>query len=207
MLPGMGRLLACRAWMTVARSPILLDIPEALETERLIVRAPRWGDGPAVTAALRESLEELRPWIPWAQTASSLEENETICRQQRLRFLERTDLQFYLTLKENGAFVGSSGLHRIDWDARTFELGYWVRTGFGGMGYVTEAVEGITRFAVERLRANRIEIRCDARNTRSSRVAERAGFTLEGTLRAARTGVDGRLTDSRVYAKVRGHEF
>ncbi|MEJ2289202.1 MAG: GNAT family N-acetyltransferase [Deinococcales bacterium] len=194
--------------MTKERSsPILLDFPEALETERLIVRAPRWGDGAAVGAAVRESLDELRPWLSWAQAATSLEEDEAICRRARLRFLERSDLAFYLTLKEDGAFVGGSGLHRIDWEARKFEIGYWVRTRCRGMGYVTEAVEGITRFAVERLRANRIEIRCDARNTRSARVAERAGFTLEGTLRAARMGVDGTLTDTRVYAKVRGHEF
>ena len=194
--------------MTKAQTPaILLDVPEALETERLIVRAPRWGDGAAVGAAVRESRDELRPWIAWAQDATSLEEDELLCRRARLRFLERSDLPFYLTLKADGEFVGSTGLHQIDWDARRFEIGYWVRTRFSGLGYVTEAVEAITGFAVERLHANRIELRCDARNARSSRVAERAGFTLEGTLRAAGTGVDGTLTDTRVYAKVRGHEF
>jgi ribosomal-protein-serine acetyltransferase len=188
-------------------SPILLEFPESLETERLLVRAPRWGDGAAVTAALRESLDELRPWMSWVQDAPSVEESEAICRQARLRFLERTDLRFYLTLKEDGEFVGSSGLHHIDWGARRFEIGHWVRTGSSGKGYVTEAVDGIVRFAVERLSATRIEIRCDARNTRSWRVAERAGFTLEGTLRSARIGVEGTFTDTRVYAKVRGHEF
>lgn len=193
--------------MKVARPPILLDLPETLETDRLIARAPRWGDGAAVAAAERESLSELSPWMHWAQAETSLDESEAISRRARLRFLERTDLPFYLTLKADGAFVGGSGLHRIDWDARKFEIGYWVRTALTGRGYATEAVEGLTRFAIERLHANRIEIRCDARNTRSGRVAERAGFTLEGTLRAARTGVDGRPTDSRVYAKVRGYEF
>ena len=38
----------------------------------------------------------------WAQAATSLEEDEAICRRARLRFLERSGLPFYLTLKKDG---------------------------------------------------------------------------------------------------------
>ncbi len=188
-------------------SVILLDFPEAFETERLVVRAPRWGDGAAMHEAIAESIDELRPWMPWAQQVPTLEGSEANCRHARLRFLARSDLRFHLVLAATDELIGSSGLHRIDWDVRRFEIGYWVRTGFGGRGYVTEAVNGLTRFALERLGARRLEIRCDARNLRSSRVAERAGFTLEGVLRSERLAVDGRPSDTMVYAKVRGQEL
>ena len=188
-------------------NPIMLDFPETFETERLVVRAPRWGDGAALNAAIRESIAELRPWMPWAEGVPTPEASEENCRRARLHFLERSDLRLHVFLKDGGTFVGSSGLHRIDWEARKFEIGYWVRTPFSGRGYVTEAVDGITRFAVDHLAARRIEIRCDTRNERSRRVAERLEFTLEGVIRANRLDVEGELEDTAVYAKVRGQEF
>ncbi len=72
---------------------------------------------------------------------------------------------------------------------------------------MTEAVAGITAFAVGELQANRLEIRCDARNTRSLKVAERLGFTLEGVLRSEMRDVSGELRDTLVFAKVKGREF
>jgi RimJ/RimL family protein N-acetyltransferase len=185
----------------------MLDIPEAFETERLLVRAPRWGDGAMVRAAVVESLEELRPWMRWAQEPPSVEQSEESVRRSRVRFLERSDLRLQLLDRATGAFVGGSGLHRIDWALRSFEIGYWVRTSFAGRGYISEAVGGITRFAVEQLAANRIDIKCDTRNVRSRRVAERQGFTLEGVLRYEHRGVDGERTDTAVYAKVRWDDF
>jgi RimJ/RimL family protein N-acetyltransferase len=128
-------------------------------------------------------------------------------RRSRLQFLDRTDLRLLLILKETGQLIGSSGLHRIDWQARRFEIGYWVRTAFGNQGYISEAIEAITIYAVHELHANRIEIRCDRRNALSARVAERQGFTLEGILRNDTCDVKGLVRDTMVFSKVRGVEF
>lgn len=186
---------------------ILFSIPESFETERLIVRAPEWGDGALLQEAVKESLEQLRPWMPWAKQVPTVEEAEVNVRQARLKYLERTDLRLHLIDKRNGRFVGSSGLHRIDWRARKFEIGYWLRTSCTGQGYMTEAVAAIADFAAGQLQANRIEIRCDSRNIRSARVAERLQFTPEAVLRKETCDPDGILRDTRVFAKVRGVEF
>jgi RimJ/RimL family protein N-acetyltransferase len=190
-----------------ATDPILLSIPEGFESERLLIRAPLWGDGILVYEAVKESIHELRPWLPWAQKIPTVEESEAGVRKARLMFLERTDLRLHLVLKETGQLIGCSGLHRIDWQARKFEIGYWVRTSCSGQGYITEAVNAISNYAVHELQANRIEIRCDSRNVRSARVAERLGFTLEGILRHDACAADGSLRDTAVYSKVRGIEF
>jgi RimJ/RimL family protein N-acetyltransferase len=187
--------------------PILFSIPESFESNRLIIRAPLWDDGVSVNEAVKESIEELRPWMPWAQSIPTIEESEISIRRSRLQFLDRTDLRLLLILKETGQLIGSSGLHRIDWQARKFEIGYWVRTSFGNQGYITEAVEAITIYAVHELHANRIEIRCDRRNALSARVAERQGFTLEGILRKDICDVKGLVRDTMVFSKVRGVEF
>jgi RimJ/RimL family protein N-acetyltransferase len=90
----------------------------------------------------------------------------------------------------------------MDWSVPRFEIGYWVRRCFVGQGYITEAVRGVTRFAFETLGARRVEIRCDARNERSRRVAERSGFELEATLRNHAVAVDGELRDTLIYARL-----
>jgi RimJ/RimL family protein N-acetyltransferase len=187
--------------------PILLTIPEQFESNRLVIRAPQWGDGAAVNEAVIESIEELRVWMPFAQSIPTVEETEINIRKARLRFLDRSDLRLLIFHKETGRLVGSSGLHRIDWKARKFEIGYWLHSAHTNQGYMTEAVHAITSYAIHELEANRIEIRCDRNNVRSAAVAERAGFTLEGILRNETTGLDGQLRDTMVFAKIRGVEF
>ena len=153
--------------------------------------------------AIRESMEALRARMPWAQQIPTLEEQLAHARESRRRFEAGEDLTLYVFEKASGLFVGGSGLHRIDWRVPRFEVGYWVRARFLGRGYATEAATAVSEAAFDQLGARRVEIRCDDRNLRSARVAERAGFALEGTLRQEARHVDGSLRDTRVYARVR----
>lgn len=166
--------------------PILLDIPDAFESERLLLRAPQPGDGEALNQAVLESLEELRPWMPWAADAPTPADSEEVVRRAAARYQAREDFMLLLWHKESGALVGASGMHRIDWEIPAVEIGYWVRTSMAGQGYITEAVNAITHFAFTTLGAHRVEIRCDEQNVRSAAVARRAGFALEGVLRNER---------------------
>ncbi|MBY0206696.1 GNAT family N-acetyltransferase [Paenibacillus cucumis Kampfer et al. 2016] len=156
---------------------------------------------------MRESVEELRPWLPFAENIPTLEDSEASVRKARLQFLERSDLMLHLRDKATDEFVGSSGLHRMDWNARSFEIGYWVRTSRSGEGLVTEAVRGIEQFAIVHLQANRLEIRCDARNVRSASVAKRLGYTQEGILRRIKRDRTDAWVDMIIFSKVRGIEF
>ncbi|MFC7440600.1 GNAT family N-acetyltransferase [Laceyella putida] len=182
--------------------PILKDFPHSFETERLLIRLPLPGDGKLVYEAAMESLESLQQWMIWAKKPLSEAEMEAIVRQAHCQFLERVDLRFHLFDKEKQRFVGSSGLHRIDWSIPKFEIGYWCRKQYQGKGYISEAVRGLTVFAFEILEANRVEIRVDQRNVRSRKVAERLGYKLEGVLRNHQLAVDGRLENTCVYAMV-----
>ncbi len=177
---------------------------EVFESERLIIRAPRVEDTEDVWKAIINSHTALKQWMPWAQTQQSLEQTTTNLRKAIANFITRDDLRLHLFLKDTGEFVGSSGLHRIDWKVRKFEIGYWIDSKFEGKGYMTEAVDRITQFAFEELKANRIEIRCDSDNVRSRSVAERLAFRLEGILRHDSLSPDGNsLRDTCIYAKTR----
>ena len=190
--------------------PILIDVPERIETERLVLRAPRRGDGRAVNDAIRVSHADLAPWLPWAGAMPSVDESEAHCRRQQARFILREDFVLLMFLRGadggEGELVGGSGLHRIDWTLRKFEIGYWRKTGCERRGYVTEAVRALARLAFDALDARRVEIRMDDNNAASWRVAERADFTLEALLRFDSATPAGEPRSTRIYARVRGAE-
>lgn len=182
---------------------LLIDFPTEFTTQRLLIRMPRLGDGVAVYEALTASIPELKPWLPFAQREQTEQEVEINIREAYIKFLKRDDLRLLVFLKDTGQFVASSGLHKINWSIPKFEIGYWIDTRYSGHGYMTEAVQGISDFAIKELKAQRLEIRCDSRNLKSRAIPERLGFTLEGTLRKEDLSADtNELRDTCIYAKV-----
>jgi RimJ/RimL family protein N-acetyltransferase len=190
--------------------PLLIDLPEAIATERLWLRCPRAGDGAACNEAVVQTLAELEPWMPWAQSAPTLQESELECRRMAARFARREDLPLFIFERgadgRYGRMLGGTGLHRMDWSVPRFEIGYWRRSGEGGRGVTSEAVLALARFAFDTLRAQRVEVRMSSHNHKSRAVAQRCGFTLEGVLRRDSLDVNGQPRDTAVYARVRGIE-
>ncbi len=80
-----------------------------------------------------------------------------------------------------------------------FEIGYWLGNGAMGKGFATEACALIKTIALDFFNAKRLEIRTAKRNTRSIRVAERAGFQLEAILVNERIDKNGELDDTCIY--------
>lgn len=185
-------------------NPILIDFPSEFETERLHIRMPMPGDGKVVYDSKEASKNELLPWMPWAHLEDNVENSEIRIREAHIKFLAREDLRLLVFDKNTGVLIANSGLHRIDWEVRKFEIGYWIDSRYSGKGYMTEAAAGIANFAFNELQANRVEIRCDVKNVKSRAVAERIGFELEGILRKDSLDVYGKeLRDTCVYAKLR----
>ena len=186
--------------------PADIYIPEEFESERLIIRTPRPGDGAELNAAVRESINELRPWMTWADHIPEVSESEMVLCAAYERYKAKTALWMLLFDKKTGMYIGGSGLHICDWNVPAFEIGYWVRTSCSGQGYITEAVNAITKFAFEQLGAYRVCIKMNSLNTKSRMVAERAGFEFEGALRNDARMPDGSLEDTLIYSKIRREE-
>ncbi|MEV6550631.1 GNAT family protein [Streptomyces sp. NPDC051597] len=81
-----------------------------------------------------------------------------------------------------GALVAMVGLMRRG--ENVAELGFWAAKEHRGRGYMTEAALAAARWAFESAGVERLEWRAEVGNTASRAVAEKAGFTMEGTLRA-----------------------
>lgn len=180
-----------------------VQVPERLTGPRVLLRPLDPEDAPAVWEAIEESRARLAVWLPWVGTLRSVDDERAEIIRLRARWMHREDLTVGIFDLTSGRFLGGSGLHRINWDLRIFELGYFLRTSAEGQGYATETVQLLTRLAFDRLQANRVEIYVDPRNIRSARVPERLGFVLEGTLRRIKADVNGRPTDRQVFALIR----
>jgi RimJ/RimL family protein N-acetyltransferase len=81
--------------------------------------------------------------------------------------------------------VGGAGITWLDREESVGDVGYWIQRDARRRGYTTRAVLLLARWAFD-LGCERLQIRADTENDASLRVAERAGFTLEGVMRSIR---------------------
>lgn len=183
--------------------PLLIDLPTSFETERLLVRVPRAGDGVALYEAIVESFAELQEhlfFLPWVSNKPTPESSETRCCADAENFVSRDDLPFLMYEKSTGQLLGGVGLHRTDWQTPKTEVGYWIRTSRVGNGFVTEAVSALVKYAFTHMGVVRIELITDETNLLSREVAHRCHFTLEGILRNELRAPDGSLLNTSVYS-------
>jgi [ribosomal protein S5]-alanine N-acetyltransferase len=156
--------------------------------------------------SLADELVSLRPWEVGdaacvaqgvgLEPAASL---QWIARQRRkpadglgmslaICTLADTDAQGYVGLLlrprlEIGPRRGPGGLVFQPQTGRA-GIGYWVLEGSRGRGLATHAVTLVSRWALTTAGLTRVEALVEPHNAASRRVAEAAGFQLEGQLRA-----------------------
>ncbi|MEP7156550.1 MAG: GNAT family protein [Betaproteobacteria bacterium] len=188
--------------MDARQGALLLDIPEVIVTERMLLRAVKANDGPATFEAVLESVNDLEPWMPWVHPEPQLAGSIDFNANAQAKWYSREMLDFQWIDKTTGRLVGKGGFHTIDWSVPKMEIGYWVRTSMAGKGFCSEAVKALVEFAGTELGVKRLEICSDPRNLRSRNVAEKCGFTLEGILRRNMRDPRGGIRDSCMYARI-----
>jgi ribosomal-protein-serine acetyltransferase len=179
----------------------LLPVPQKLLSNKVVVRAYVDDDARHVFDAVEESRLPLKRWMPWVDTVKTIEDRLVYVREMQALFLKQTtDLVYGIFDKSNGSYLGGTGLHRINWQTPSFEIGYWLRASAHGNGFCTEATRLLTAAAFETLGAARVEIRCDAENNKSANVPRRLGYDHEATLKCDRRNTAGELSDTLVFA-------
>jgi RimJ/RimL family protein N-acetyltransferase len=174
--------------------------PNEIETERLLIRLPLPEDAIEVNNAIQETFDQLHVWMEWAEQCPTVDETRAHVTRAHEDFTAGKDFGYFGFLKGTPAFVLAVGLHPRDPAARKFEIGYWCRLKYQRQGYVTEAVRALTLVGFDVANAGKIEIRCDPENRQSKRVAERAGYLLETTVRNDKLRPDGSIRDTLIYS-------
>ena len=103
----------------------------------------------------------------------------------------------------DGEPIGTAGLHDLDFVNGNAEFGISLgEKGEWNKGYGTDALHVLCDFGFGELRFERIELQVYAANARARRSYEKAGFTLEGTLRH-RHFAEGRFEDVLIMSLLR----
>ena len=150
--------------------------PTELRGRRLVVRRYGAPDVPLLHDAIVESVDHLRPWMPWAAD----EPIELAERERRVAgWAEPWDAgsDYGYGVFDDGLVVGGCGLHRRIGPGG-IEIGYWTRVGHTGRGIATEAAGCLVEAALGLPDVEFIEIRHDVANVASGRVPEKLGFAL-----------------------------
>ena len=151
--------------------------PERIEAGGLVLRRVVPDDAEAMSTAINESLEHLRPWMPWAGSAPVTAESQLAWLSGPPgTWVEGGEYHFAIVLPEAG-LVGCCGLNRRI-GGGALDVGYWVHAAHTRRGIATTAARALTDagFALEGI--ERMEIHCDAANRASAAVAEKLGYSL-----------------------------
>ncbi len=155
--------------------------PDNLSHASVELRRWRATDAQLVYRIVSESLEHLRPWMPWATTDYGLAEADGYVRRCETDWAAGTAFN-YLILA-GGQPAGSAGLMARIGDGG-LEIGYWVHPAFTGRGVATSAAAALTDAALALPEVDHVEIHHDVLNLASERVPAKLGFTKTGTTTA-----------------------
>lgn len=180
-----------------------VDVESLVLTDGVVsLRPVRHGDIDDIYQAVRESIEELTTWMPWAHLDYTRDESVSWVSYCADGWRVGRDYSFTICDAADGSLCGGCGLNHLDGDTRRANLGYWIRASRTGRGLATRAARLLAPWGAEVLALERIEIVAAVGNTRSVRAAEKTGAHREGILRR-RLRVHGTQHDAVVFSFVR----
>lgn len=157
--------------------------PTTLDAGDLTLVAWQPSDAARALDAVRASLPELAPWMPWATDAYDLAATEDFLRRTGGAWLDGTAYGYALVATDDpdGTVLGSAGLHRRIGPG-ALEIGYWVHSAHTRRGIATRAAAVLTRAALDLADTTTVEIHHDVTNAASGAVPKRLGYTLLATV-------------------------
>jgi RimJ/RimL family protein N-acetyltransferase len=152
--------------------------PETIDADAVHLRRVVLDDAAALADAVGQSLDHLRPWMPWATPAAATVRAQT-------RFLEDTtprweqgaDYVYVMGAPGDPSVRGVIGLHRRIGPG-AIEIGYWVHVAHAGRGLGLAAATAVTTAGLALPDVERVEIHTDEANVRSASIPARLGYRL-----------------------------
>ena len=166
-----------------------------LYEDDLALRPWTEADVPALVIACNDP--EIAHWIPLIPSPYTEEDALTFVRGE-VRPEEQS-----LAMTLDGTVVGAIGLGVNSMNYRG-RIGYWVAGSARGRGVCTRALRLLSRWALDELDLQRLDLITDPDNLASQHVAEKVGFRREGVLRAHLRHPDGRIRDSVMFSLLPG---
>lgn len=144
-----------------------------LETERLILRAPRLGDAKVLAALANDKrIAENTRRIPHPYKRSDADDFISAVNVPG----PEGEVAFLITLRD-GPVIGACGIAMQDGAP---DVGYWLGVKYWNKGYATEATRAVIDFAFTELNHDTLSAGARVTNPASRRILEKCGFQWTG---------------------------
>lgn len=182
--------------------PIMINLPEVIETSRLKLHMPQAGWGIRLHEAITDGYEDYVHWLNWPAINPSIEFVEEECRRHHSEFIMRDFIRYIIVEKESNQVIGRCGFPPFQafWNIPQFGISYFVRRSARQQGYATEAAQALTTLAFRVLGAKKVEIYCDAENKASQKIPQKLGFIFECSKKGGWPRQDNQLAELLTYS-------
>ncbi|GKS81120.1 acetyltransferase [Ligilactobacillus pabuli] len=136
-----------------------------------------------------ENRSYLSPWLPWVPKMASVRDEEQFLTSVLQHFGNGSSVN--LVIRDTRQPVGMISLNSFRQQDHSTEIGYWLGQQFAGQNIMHRAVLGLCDLSFTDYDLNKIEIHAAVENLPSNNVAQKAGFHLDGQVRAQELLVDG----------------
>ncbi|TLP70691.1 GNAT family N-acetyltransferase [Nesterenkonia sphaerica] len=169
--------------------------PFPRETDRTLLRPHQESDA-APLQRIYSQTEVARYLLddPW----SEMEAEQRVQQRLSQTGLDQDNGALALVIEHDGTVIGDVLLWLTNPEHRVAEIGWVMDPAYGGQGLATEAVSTVLDIGLEHYALHRVAAQMDARNTASSRLAERIGMRHEAHLRQDWWS-KGEWTDTLIY--------
>jgi [ribosomal protein S5]-alanine N-acetyltransferase len=154
-----------------------LELPETIETKRLLLKRLRYEDAEEIFYAYASKPEATR-YLSWA-THRTIEDTRAFLRYAIEGWHRGTDYSFAIRLKSNNHLIGNFGLMH---EMGKIQFGYVLSPSYWGQGLATEACTAIMAELKKSKNLFRVSTFVDAENEASVRVLEKSGLVHEARL-------------------------
>lgn len=153
--------------------------------------------GNDIFTTIENNRNYLQTWLPFVNLTQTIADTDEFIQSVISQSTNKKDEIFSIWFNNN--FAGLVGFKDTDWVNKKTELGYWLSEEMQGKGIITKCVEKLIRYAFQKLRINRIQIKTAVGNLKSAAIPKRLGFCFEGIERAGEKH-DQTFMDLEIYS-------
>lgn len=176
------------------------QLPQSIETERLVLRRYRAGDAANLLELVARNRQELiREFAPVAALQTS-EHIESFIVEKSSQWEQGKNFCYGVWRKDAEQLLGQVQVKNIAWEIPSAELSYFIDKDSQRRGYASESARAIVSTAFDELRFERIFLRILPSNAESLALAKKLQFQEEGLHRNAFRCGFGQLHDVQVVS-------
>jgi len=170
---------------------------QSLRHDAMTLRMLRDADAPSIAIAGGDP--ETQKWLP-LPTPYTIDDAKWFINEIAAAALTSgTGIVF--AIEQNNIFIGCIDVKRAEWLNGDCEIGYWTTPEHRGRGFMSQALDILSKWVLLEQGFARVEVRAAVENLPSQRVAEKAGFVREGIARQAGRVHSGRV-DLVIFSRV-----